>query len=298
VTANWYGTSDPYHSSGGGQPDLTVVKQIITDWNSASANPYKPMDGAGIVQINWGNVDPTGTSNGNDTPLSSAALAELVTPGSASSNKWISSTQALQTWLLSVVAENPKSVLMVRLFAELNGNWTWYGTQGSQTDVDNQIKLQQQTFTTLFGGSGASLRNNVLISYDANDYGGMGADAAWPGKAYADLAGWDMYDHSWTSPVQPSTYSSFAAFGVPLILCEVAVDSGAGGAPSAATDYTVDDMLIPNFLRSQEPAVIGYVQWADNGQGPSKSMSITLQNNAKEVMTDSSIVTLGNLPTF
>jgi hypothetical protein len=298
VTANWYGTSDPYNQSGGGQPDLTVVKQIITDWNSSSSNSFKPEAGSGIVQINWGNEDPTGTSNGNDTPISSSALATLVTPGSNYYNQWVTNTLELQTWLLSVVEANPKVVLMVRLFAELNGNWTWFGVQNSQSDVDNQILLQKQTFTTLFGGSGASLRKNVLISYDANNYGGLGAAAAWPGKAYADVAGWDTYDAAWTSPVAPSTYSAFAAFGVPLILCEVGIVEQGQGAPAAPPDYTVDDMLIPNFLRANEPAVIGYVQWDDNGQGPSNSMSISKQNNASEVMNDSSIVTLADLPSF
>jgi hypothetical protein len=295
VTANWYGTNDPYNSSGGGQPDLTVVKQIITDWYSAAANSYKPAAGAGIIQINWGTVDPTGTSNGNFAPISSGALAELVTPGSAYSNKWVTDTQQLQTWLLSVVAQNPNAVLMVRLFAELNGNWYWYGVENSQTDVNNQIKLQQQTFNTLFAGSGAALRNNVLISYDANNYGGFGAAAAWPGKAYADLAGWDMYDSGWTSPVQQSTYNAFVGFDVPLIHCEVGItDSSLNAEPS----YTVNDMLIPNFLRSQEPAVIGYVQWDDNGHGPGNSMSITMQNNADQVMNDPAIVTLSDLPAF
>jgi hypothetical protein len=298
VTANWYGTSDPYHASGGGQPDLTVVKQIITDWDSASANSYKPEAGAGIVQVNWGSVDPTGTSNGNFVPISSAALAELVTPGSAYYDQWVSETQQLQTWLLSVVAQNPQVVLMVRLFAELNGNWYWYGVQNSQTDVNNQIKLHQQTFNTLFAGSGASLRNNVLISYNANNYGGFGAAAAWPGKAYADLAGWDMYDAAWTSPVDPSIYNAFVAFGVPLIQCEVGITTGTGNGPTAAPIYTVDNMLIPNFLRSHEPAVIGYVQWDDNNQGPTSSMSITLQNHASELMNESFIVTLADLPTF
>ncbi len=298
VTANWYGTSDPYNQSGGGQPDLTVVKQIITDWNSASSNSYKPEAGSGIVQINWGNEDPTGTSNGNDTPISSSTLATLVTPGSTYYDKWVTNTLELQTWLLSVVQANPKVVLMVRLFAELNGNWTWYGVQNSQSDVDNQILLQKQTFTTLFSGSGASLRNNVLISYDANNYGGLGPAAAWPGKAYADVAGWDTYDSAWTSPVDPSSYSAFVAFGVPLILCEVGIDEAGQNQPTAAPDFTVDDMLIPNFLRAHEPAVVGYVQWNDNGQGPSSSMAITKQNNANEVMNDPAIVTLSDLPSF
>ena len=298
VTANWYGTSDPYNSSGGGQPDLTVVKQIITDWYSASSNSHKPVTGAGVVQVNWGNVDPTGTSNGNFTPISSAALAELVTPGSGYYNQWVTNTQQLQTWLLSVVAANPDVVLMVRLFAELNGNWCWYGVENSQTDVQNQILLQQQTFTTLFSGGGASLRNNVLISYDANNYSAynFSPQAAWPGTAYADVAGWDAYDSAWSSPVQPSTYTAFANFGVPLILCEVAVDEPGQSTPTAAPVYTVDNRLIPNFLRTLEPAVVGYVQWNDNGQAPNSSMSIAMQNYANDVMNDSSIVTLADLP--
>jgi hypothetical protein len=295
VTANWYGTSDPYNSSGGGQPDLTVVKQIITDWYSASSNSHKPETGAGIIQVNWGSVDPTGTSDGNFAPISSAALAELVTPGSPYYAQWVANTRQLQSWLLSVVAENPHVVLMVRLFAELNGNWYWYGVQNSQSDVNNQIKLQQQTFNTLFGGIGASLRNNVLISYDANNYGGLGPAAAWPGKSYADLAGWDMYHSSWATPVEPSTYTEFAAFGVPLIHCEVGITNS---NLSAEPNYTVDNMIIPNFLRSQEPAVIGYVQWDDNGEAPNASMSITMQNNAYELMNDPFIVSLADLPAF
>ena len=295
VTANWNGTNDPYNQSGGGQPDLTVVKQIITDWNSASSNSYKPEAGSGIIQINWGSADPTGTSV-NLSPISSGALTELVTPGSHYYNTWKTSTRELQTWLLSVVAANPNAVLLVRLFAELNGYY-WYGTQNSQTDVKNQITLQQQTFNTLFSGAGASLRKNVLIVYDANNYGGFGPAAAWPTKSYADLAGWDMYSSSWNPPaLYPDTYDAFVAFDVPLILCEVGITKSNLPAPP---DYTVDNTIIPNFLRKNERAVIGYVQWDDNGHGAQgESMSITKQNNAMEVMTDPSTVTLTDLPKF
>ena len=306
VTFNWYGTSDPYNTSGGGQPSLNVVSQIIADYATTSTNAYKAIGVAGVIQANWGSLDPTGSSSGNFTPISSSALSTLVTPGTSYYNQWVTNTLQLQTYLLSLIAANPGVVISLRLFAELNGNGQWFAVGNSQTDVNNQIKLHRQTWNTLFQGAGAALRNNVLITYNPNGYsfGGYNftASAAWPGNAYADMAGWDTYNQTWSGTLVQD-YSTMVGFNVPLWLCECGPSVGSG-APTAPTIYTIDNREIPNWIKSTAPAIVGYVQWNDNGQysnnggSGNASMSITLQNNASTLMNQSTIITLSDFPSF
>lgn len=311
VTANWYGTSDPYNNSGGGQPSLNVVSQIINDWVSTSNNSHKAQNAAGIVQINWGQLNPVGNSN-NFVPISSSQLASTVTPGSSAYNNLANQTAELQAYLKSVVATNPNIVIILRLFAELNGNFLWYGVQNSQTDVNNQILMHQQVFNNLFNGT--TLRNNVLVAYDANGYGSYGAFgpmSAWPGQGYADMAGIDVYNQTWSGSngsIQAGTVTAMNALGVPLIFCECAVDNGASNPVSNPT-FSVDNNLIPNWIRASGRNFVAYVQWNDNGNNANNggtnlpgnipgSMSICLQNNASFVMNAVDIVNLIELPSF
>ena len=313
VTANFYGTyfgGNPYTQSGGAQPSLNVVKQIITDYCTNPANSFKPQAGAGVIQMNFGQSPPDGSLT--VLPLGSNALVKATTPGDPYYAAIQGQTGILQTWLLSVVAANPNVVIKLRPLAELNSQY-WYGAQNSQTDVNNQIKLHQQIVTTLFAGAGASLRNNVLIVYNGNGYGGMSPQAAWPGKAYADLAGIDVYDPNWApgsggdnnGSIQPGTLAAFAAFGVPWGFCECAVTLSGGGVV-APPQNSVSDLTIPAWMKKYAPTMVWYAQWNDNGQWPANggsqtphgSMSICLQNDASTLMNASYIIPLSKLPSF
>jgi hypothetical protein len=284
--ANWNFTNgDPYNTPGGGDPDLNVTLQSITDWCSTTANTYKPQAAAGVVQLSWGVVNPTG--GGLGTGISSAQLQSLVTVGSSLYTTFQTQIGQLKTFVQQIVAANPNIVLILRPFIEINstGSW-WYAVQNSQTDVNNQILLHQQWFSTMFTGN--TLRNNVLVIYNGNNYGGFGAAAAWPGTAYADLAGWDTYTTTWSpDPAASGNYSSFLGFGVPLFHSEV----GAAAYNADPPNDTTNNLIIPNSLRAYEPAVIGYAQF-------NAGFSITLQQNASTLMNESWAVTLTDLPSF
>ena len=329
-TANWYHDSlsnwNPYTTSGGGQPSLNVLSAMIAEWCSSGATTNKPQAGAGIVQLNWGLGSPVdGTGNG----ISSQALSQCVTPGQGYYTYMQNAALALQTYLLSVVATSPRVVLILRLFAELNGSW-WHSVGNTQTDINNQIKLHQQAWTTIFSGAGASLRSNVLVAYCANSYSYNGykfpPQAAWPGNSYADIAAWDTYDGYWGSalnngnadnPIDTSSFAAFRAFGVPLMMCEAAPTDPAYSNPTSLPINTTSNLLIPNWLRGKAtvggatppPPMFGWVQWNDNNNNPNNggaalpsgkagSMSICLQENASTLMNASYAIPLSKLPAF
>jgi hypothetical protein len=178
----------------------------------------------------------------------------------------------------------------LRLGWEFDGNWYAWQAQSAAPEADYAAYFRQ-IVTAMRSVSGAQFK--FVWNPDAGAFTetGYSVAAAYPGSAYVDVIGIDLYDMSWATPATPqnswtSTYlpeltaaESFAqAESKPLALCEwgaliSAVDHGLGDDPYYITSM-IDWMNVSSHNVAYESYFNGNTLEADG----SPDQNLTGQN--------------------
>jgi len=148
---------------------------------------------------NWLRQNPNGMylltvgmlPGSGSTPLAGTSLAIGAT------GTFNSHFQALAQHLVSSGLANNT---IIRLGHEFNGNWyPWKVTSG--TDAANFAAYFQQIVTAMKGVSGAQ---NIKFAWNGtNVWNSYSMSAAYPGDAYVDYIGVDLYDQCWATNTYP-----------------------------------------------------------------------------------------------
>ena len=229
-----------------------------------------------IIEIDGGLTFPNQTSG--------ESLDHLL-PGGADNAAFITSMQALAAQLKYFQQNN--ITVLYRPLHEMNGSWASYYT----TDTASFQALWQYLFTYFTQTEGL---NNLIWVFAPNNSGDgvPSCEAYYPGSAYVDIVGADVYNDTATM----AEYSYFTTLGKPIFYTEFGNGSGSGGGSYNGT-YNFETQLIAT-IKSTYPNVVGFMAWSDwadssvSGGWVYKSIE---QNIEGGMMSDSWVLTASDL---
>jgi hypothetical protein len=197
-----------------------------------------------------------------------AVFSDVYTPGTALNAAW-------NTYIDGIAAKMKQinGAFLFRPFAEMNGNWFWYGGQPTA----QMIALWRYTYNRIVNVDG--VKNAVWI-YNIN--AGVGNYAQYyPGAAYVDIVSCDSYP---PNPSDMSWYNALVTLDKPIILAE----TGASPYQSSIAPYSFDNNSILATVKAHFPKIVAIVVWCQN-------LSLSEQQGDEAFMTDSAVITLTDL---
>ncbi len=174
---------------------------IASDYLPASSG-WAGMDGA-----NGGNTWLTGpwSSAGDTLSLGVPIIptnANNVPVGTLAAGATGAYNQYFSTLASSLVSAGD-STAYLRLGWEFDGNWYAWDA-GTAAAEANYAAYFRQIVTTMRAVPGAAFKFVWNPDADAFTTSGYSVAAAYPGSAYVDLIGLDVYDQSWATPLTPA----------------------------------------------------------------------------------------------
>lgn len=172
----------------------------------------------------------------------------------------------------------------LRLGWEFDGNWYAWQAQ-TATDEANYASYFRQIVTAMRSVPGAAF--NFVWNPDASAFVSTSdsVTAAYPGNAYVDVIGLDLYDRSWASPATPqnawtSTYlpeltaaESFAqSEDKPIALCEWGAQFGSNGLGD--DPYYINSMINWMSISSNDVAYESYFNGDTTAVGGSSDSNL------------------------
>jgi mannan endo-1,4-beta-mannosidase len=220
---------------------------------------------------------PNPTTGGPATDVSSLDAGGLLTPGTASNTALLATLDAIATGLGQFEAAGVPVIL--RPYWEMNGPWFWWGTGTLSTA--QMISLWQFTHNYLSNTKGLT---NLLWLYSVN--AGTGSlTATFPGAAYADLTGFDLYSSNPADGV--ASYTTLESIGLPVCISEFGA-----GSPNAG-DANFNETALITAIQTSMPKVVFWQQWWD-GNASSTGWGMAEVQAAPAALADSFVLNRGD----
>lgn len=185
----------------------------------------------GIITISWHADNPV--SKGDSWDQTKAVKHILV--GGASVDLYRSWLRKVADFLLSLKDDQGELIpIAFRPFHEMNGFWFWWGNPNCSPE--EYIMLWKQTFNLLSNEYGV---NNLIFIYSPNMIGTPEEYVLnYPGDAYVDLLGLDMYQHGSAKEFKYALKTNLA------ILKQIAIEKK---LPYALTEVGLEKVEVSNW---------------------------------------------------
>jgi mannan endo-1,4-beta-mannosidase len=246
-TGKWLGMigGDYFQYDGGG---------IVTSFNPIAIDYW---NAGGLITLTLSIPNPT--TDGDCHDVSRLNTAELLTPGTATHNKYVFMLNQIADALRAL--QTAGVVVILRPYHELNGNWFWWGTKFLSTAQFQSL----WKFTHYYLTKTKGLHNLVwLYSVNANVVNSVNdkvgsLTARYPGDSYVDVTGFDLYS---SDPAQgiPS-YNTMVSLGKPTSLSEFGPSN-----PQLGSGNFQQTTLI-SALQNQMQRITFWQQWWDRNAG-------------------------------
>jgi hypothetical protein len=231
------------------------------------------------------------TSGGGVADLSFVDANAIVTPGNTTNTNFNAMVDSVITGLLDL--QSSGVVTIYRPFHEMNGNWFWWGTQNFS--AAQMIALWRYTHDRIV----ARGVTNILWDWSPNA-GTAGTNRTstdtYPGSAYVDIIGHDLYSNNPGSDGQ-SYYNTLRALapGKPFFFNEF----GAGGPSAGNTAF--NEATVVNQIGSFMPQCVLWQQWWD-GNGSNVGWGMAETTNVAAALSLPRVLNRGDFsisaPTF
>ncbi|MFA5057853.1 MAG: glycosyl hydrolase, partial [Opitutaceae bacterium] len=184
--------------------DYSCNGTLETYWNNG-----------GLVTISVHYPSP-GYANGGNLNTHLSNFADLLNPATDTGARWRAYLDKTAQGLAAL--QTAGVTVLWRPFHEMNGSWFWWGTQDANTFKNVWIDMYNY-FTTTKG------LNNLIWVY-APDFGPGSWTSYYPGAAYVDMVGLDVYDDNPGSSVTlASAYNSMTGLGKTFAFTEIGPDT-------------------------------------------------------------------------
>lgn len=235
----------------------------------------------GLVQIShhlpnpvFAGNDPGTGEGGLKKAVSNEQLAAVLQSGTPERTRWLAILDKVAAGLMQLQQQGV--VVLYRPLHEMNGEWFWWGATGYNTHdttrMNLYIRLYRDIYTYFTRTKGL---NNLLWVY-APDANRQDKTGFYPGDAYVDIAGLDMY---LDNPANLSGYDEMLRLNKPFALTEV--------GPST-TNQQFDYARLVSIIKSNFPKTVYFLPW-NNVWSPVKNL------NASAAYNDSSVVNRGGI---
>jgi mannan endo-1,4-beta-mannosidase len=237
-----------------------VNQPLITHWN-----------GGGLVTVMYSMRNPWTGGTSNDQ--GGVNLAELLQRGTAANRAWLDQLDEAAEGLLELQAKGV--VVLWRPFHELNGSWFWWGyNPGSSTTAAN---LWRYLFTYFTATKGI---HNLLWVYAATTWESSkqgGVLDCYPGDAYVDIVGLDIYKDAFTN-TDIASCNQLLTTGKPFIIAEF----GPGNSTGAAGAYDYTNLL--SEITGKLPRTSYFLCWSDWNAQDTQFKSLISNRNSLELL--------------
>lgn len=243
-TGRWLGlvSGDYYHyDQTSGRPVTTFNASAISYWNAG-----------GLVLLNLHMPNPT--SGGPVHDVSTLDAAGLLTPGTPTNTAFMDNLDRVAGALGELQAAGV--VVIFRPFHENGGGWFWWGTRCRLTSAQF-IALWRFTHDYLEKTRGL---HNLVWLFESGQPD-IPTLTNYPGDAYADIVGQDVYTNHPGDPSVVGGYAPLVATGKPVCMAEFGPRGPDGGDPA------FDETTLVSAFRTAMPKTVFFVQWWDQNAG-------------------------------
>jgi mannan endo-1,4-beta-mannosidase len=260
-TGRWPSLIGADYGYGASATDLTNGNRILIDyWNCG-----------GLITISRTLNNPWTGGDGHN--LTDRNHTELITPGTAVYDAWMADLDHAADGLSEL--QDAGVVVLWRPLHEMTmPNTWWWGWDPDWGDAGPFRDVWTHMFDYFTNARGL---NNLLWVYSAGNTDTYNpVDMCYPGDAYVDLVGIDVYSD--TLEIRGDGYNRLLALGKPFALTEFGPQ---------ARDGTYDNMTTINRIRESFPAIVYVLQWHS---WANNQVAITDNRNAARLMADPWVV--------
>lgn len=230
--------------------DLEYSKKLTaTQITNISKVLTKHWKRGGLVEISWSTHNPW--TNNWLRDRSNVKMSDLVDPSTVAYESWHTDLDRVASMLKQL--QDSGVIVLWRPFHEMNGNFFWWGFSSGQSDFTNTWKEMYNYFTKV------KLLDNLIWVYAPNkDWGNRGwvksVNYFYPGDAYVDVVGFDLYDNDFDNLLSPD-YEELLTHGKPVAITEA-------GPSTAYTGGQFDNMRYLN-AKIKCPKLCYFLCWTD-----------------------------------
>jgi mannan endo-1,4-beta-mannosidase len=268
ATGEWVALVGADYGNGRTSADIAADNQVLIDhWNAG-----------GLVTISFHANNPW--TGGDSWDLTGRDLVELVTPGTAANRVWMAELDKVAAGLAEL--RDAGVVVLWRPFHEMTFTKTfWWDSGAHPGHPEPFIDLWQHMFDYFTHVKGL---DNLLWVYSVanNENENPVLAAMYPGQAYVDMVGVDVYDDS--VEIRGDGYDRLVALGKPFALTEF--------GPRNKRDGSYDNLTTVKTIQDRYPATTYVLQWSS---WPQNKVAIVDNRNASAFMKSRWIITRGEL---
>jgi mannan endo-1,4-beta-mannosidase len=242
-TGKWLGliSGDYYHyDQTGGVPVTTFNASALAYWRAG-----------GLVVLNLHMSNPT--TGGPVYDVSALDAAGLLTPGTPTHEAFMQSLRAVAAGIREL--QSAGVVVILRPFHENGGDWFWWGTR--HLSSAQSVALWRFTHDDL--GQAEGLHNLVWLFESGQP--DVPPTVNYPGDAYVDLVGQDVYTSQPGGQPVVSAYATLVATGKPVCMAEFGPKGPSGG------DLGFAETTLVTALKTRMPRTVFFVNWWDQNAG-------------------------------
>lgn len=251
--------------------------------NAAIAAMIKHAQAGGIIEMDWHPNDPVDNSFPGK-PITVAQMQQMTTPGTQLYSTWHANLDGAASLLQQFAAAGVP--VLFRPLVEMNGvNFFWWSDDGS-SGASHAARIQ--AFAAVWRDLVDYLTqtkglHNLLFLYSPN---AVGCDCAvpamtyYPGSAYVDAVGADVYDNDLVvgrTPDDPgggTTYQDMVATGKPFGFSEFGQGPNASGTGTGRFGRNWDARTLVDRVRDSYPALAFATAWYSTYGSSAKTTSI------------------------
>lgn len=224
--------------------DLVATNRILKDYWKAG----------GLVSLLWAPRNPW--THGNQSDRSNlGSLTDLVTDGTAAHTYWMAQLDQVATGLADLQAAGV--TVMWRPLHEMNGAWMWWSPDvGGATPTPAEFTALWRHMYNYFTQT-KHLNNLIWVYSPTREQDRYKPELYYyPGDAYVDVAGIDLYTDQLSFP----NYATMSAVGKPVGFCEFGPDTRTSALTKNAFDFA---SLMPT-IKASCPGMCFLMTWNSN----------------------------------
>jgi len=264
ATGKWVGMIGLDYGWNASSSEISAGNQVLIDyWNRG-----------GLVTLHYHVNNPW--TGGNVRDLRHRDFVELITPGTVVYDTWMAELDKVAAGLAEL--RDAGVVVLWRPFHEMTfTNTFWWGVQRNDPASNESYKnMWRHMFNYFTYDKGL---NNLLWVYAAADTDSYNSvDGPYPGYAYVDIVGIDVYSDSMT--ILGDGYNKLVALGKPFALTEV--------GPIGERDGSFDNMVTINAIRNRYPQTAYFLYWHN---WTNNKVAIVTNENAEALLNDPWVIT-------
>lgn len=256
----------------------------VVNYCESYAIPY--WNAGGLLIMNFWPNNPADNGSalwGSDQSVPAGGWGDVVQAGTTANTNFNAELNALAMMLQDY--QNAGIILMYRSLIESNGNWFWFGTGsccgggGSGITAAQNIAIFQYMHDYLVKTKGLT---NLAFIFSPNACRGGTCDSSlYPGAAYADIVGWDIYSDNPGNDSQ-GDYNTMSTYGKPMLYAEFG--SNLGGNTGGGDVSFLESTLISQ-IQTYTPNVVGWQQWWSGNNPPAVGWGMELLTNTTDTKT-------------